>query len=156
MNKFTVAPRSVAALVPPRSSLQIQFLCDQKMRRFLPALRHSPLFKNAACECTLNKLGLHFRHCHQRTKHKTCQCLQRKTSWRIPLQPPPTCHPPESDHLSPRQSRPPALIIITLKLRDTLLRNPRHCVKSSICSTVRCRSSGLSSRGLSSHWSTCP
>ena len=35
-NKFTVAPRSVAALVPPPSSLQIQILCDQKMRRFLP------------------------------------------------------------------------------------------------------------------------
>ena len=56
----------------------------------------------------------------------------------MPLQPPPTCHPPESDHLSPRQLRPPALIIITLKLRDTLLRNPRHCVKSSSCSTVHC------------------
>ena len=79
---FTVAPRSVAALVPPRSSLQIQILCDQKMRRFLPALRHRPLFKNAPCECTLDKLGLHFRHWHQRTKHVTCQCLQRSTSWR--------------------------------------------------------------------------
>ena len=70
-------------------------------------------------------LALHFRHCHPRTKH--CQCLQRKTSWRtvaVPrkanaTQPPPTCHPPETDHLSPRQSRPPALIIITFKLRDT-------------------------------------
>ena len=153
MNKFTVAPRSAAALVPPPSSLQIQILCDQKMRQFLPALRHRPLFKIAPCECALNKFGLHFRHCHQRTKH--CQCLQRKTSWRIPLQPPPTCHRPETDHLSPRQSRPPALIIITFKLRDTLLRNPRHCVKSSICSTVRCRSSWLSSRGSSS-WSNCP
>ena len=35
-NKFTVAPRSVATLVPPPGSLQIQILCDQKMRRFLP------------------------------------------------------------------------------------------------------------------------
>ena len=51
-----------------------------------------------------------------------------------------------STRVRPRQSRPPALIIITLKLRDTLIRNPTHCVKSSICSTVGCRSSSLSSR----------
>ena len=95
------------------------------MRRFLPALRHRPLFKNAPCECTLNKFGLHFRHCHQRTKH--CQCLQRKTSWRTVAVPRKANTTAATANLSSTRVRPPVTTAIAASSPDNHhVQAPRH------------------------------
>ena len=91
-----------------------------KMRQFLPALRHRPLLKNAPCECTLNKFGLHFRHCHQRTKH--CQCLQRKTSWRTVAVPRKANATAATANLSSTRVRPP----VTTSPDNHHAQAPRH------------------------------
>ena len=110
-----------------------------KMRRFLPALRHRPLFKNAPCECTLNKLGLHFRHCHQHPKHVTCQCLQRRTSWRTVAVPRKVNTTAATANLSSTRVTPPVTTAIAASSPDNHhVPAPRHPAPKSeaLCEIV--------------------
>ena len=92
--------------------------------------RHHPLIRNAPCEYALNKFGLHFRHCHQRTKH--CQCLQRKTSWRTVAVPRKANTTAATANLSSTRVRPPVTTAIAASSPDNHhVQAPRHPASKS-------------------------